>query len=134
MIIRNRILPFPHFIAINIFGIIFTRRNTPLSEVDINHERIHTAQMLETLFVGFYLWYVIEWLVRLIILRNSLRAYRTIRFEREAYRHQHDLDYLSHRRFWAWARHDDTPRPTHDRSQNTTKSYHKHHPSAHQTS
>jgi len=43
-------------------GIIVCRTETRLTPDLILHERIHTRQMQETLFVGFYLWYVIEWL------------------------------------------------------------------------
>ncbi len=104
MIIRNSIIPVSHFTAINLFGLIFVRRGHSFSDVDLNHERIHTAQMLELLVLGFYLWYLVEWLVLLVRHRNVLRAYRLIRFEREAYDHQADLGYLHRRRLWAWAR------------------------------
>jgi hypothetical protein len=72
--------------------------------VDLNHERIHTAQMLELLVLGFYLWYLVEWLVLLVRHRNVLRAYRNIRFEREAYENERDMNYLKSRKFWAWMR------------------------------
>ena len=96
MIIRNSLIPFPNFLAINLFGIIFTRKNVRLSAVDLNHERIHTAQMLETLILGFYLWYLVEWLIRLVIERDPMHAYRAIRFEREAYTHQHLQSQVCH--------------------------------------
>lgn len=104
-IIYNRFIPFPGFYAINLFGIIFARRGEgQLSSTDVNHERIHTRQQLELLFVFFYLIYLIEWLFWLVCLRNSRRAYHRISFEREAYLHQADYDYLSHRPLYAWAR------------------------------
>ena len=34
--------------------------------------------------VFFYLWYVLEWFVRLFIDKNGHTAYRNISFEREA--------------------------------------------------
>lgn len=40
--------------------------------------------MLEMGIVFFYLWYVLEWLVRLFIDKNAHTAYRNISFEREA--------------------------------------------------
>ena len=55
MIIRNRYIPFKGFNAINLFGVIFTRRGIQVNAVMMNHERIHTRQMLEMLVVGFYL-------------------------------------------------------------------------------
>ncbi|MBR1889353.1 MAG: hypothetical protein IJ816_01845 [Alloprevotella sp.] len=88
------------FLAINLFGFILTRR--PLSAVELNHERIHTVQQRELLYVFFYLWYVCEWLYGLVRYRNGMKAYRQISFEKEAYRHQHDLDYLSVRRHYCY--------------------------------
>ncbi len=84
------------FIAINLFGTVLAVR--PLSAVELNHERIHTAQMVELGFVVFYLWYVVEWLWLLVKYRDRMKAYFNIRFEREAYRHQGDMGYLGRRR------------------------------------
>lgn len=103
-ILRNRLLPPPAFAALNLCGLVLARPSTPLSPQLLNHERIHTAQMRETLFVGFYLWYVGEWLVRLVLCRRPMQAYRLIRFEQEAYRHGDDLGYLARRRPFAWLR------------------------------
>lgn len=98
-IIYNRFLPFRGFAAMNLFGIVFARRECrPLSAATLNHEAIHTAQMRELLYVGFYLCYLVEWLVRLFGKGN---AYRNISFECEAYRHQRDLDYHHNRKRWA---------------------------------
>lgn len=88
------------FYAINLFGVIFAvERLTP---VELNHERIHTAQQRELGFVGFYLWYVVEWLCLLVKYCNAMEAYYHIRFEREAYRHQGDMSYLRHRRHYRY--------------------------------
>lgn len=61
--------------------------------------------MMELMFVGFYIVYLIEWLVHLAATRNVLRAYRSISFEREAYDHQSDPTYLARRRHYAQWRH-----------------------------
>ncbi|MBR1387550.1 MAG: hypothetical protein IJ553_03965 [Alloprevotella sp.] len=89
------------FLAINLFGFILSRR--PLNAVELNHERIHTQQQIELLFVFFFLWYSAEWLFYFIKLRNSMEAYRHIRFEREAYRHQAEPDYLKRRRRYRYS-------------------------------
>ena len=68
------------FYAINLFSIIFTIQE--LSAVELNHERIHTAHQRELFFVGFYLWYVVEWLFLLVKFRNGIKAYFNIRFEK----------------------------------------------------
>ena len=78
---------------------LFVHPGVYLSDELMNHERIHTAQQREMLFVFFYLAYLMEWLVRLPMRGN---AYRNISFEREAYSNQRDLNYLRHRRFYAW--------------------------------
>ena len=99
-IIINNILPPKGFKCINLFGILFCRRQ--LNEIDINHETIHTKQMQELLYIFFYLWYVIEYLVKLIIYRNTKLAYRNISFEREAYSNQSNLSYLNRRKHYSW--------------------------------
>ena len=86
------------FYAINLFGIIFTVQE--LNAAELNHERIHTAQQRELLYIGFYLWYVLEWLFLLVKYRNGIKAYFHIRFEEEAYNHQDDLKYLNHRQHY----------------------------------
>lgn len=97
-VIYNYFLPIKGYAAINLFGLIFARKEfNPLSRITENHERIHTAQMKELLFVFFYLWYVIEWLVRLFQYRDRKEAYLNISFEREAYKNQYDLSYLKYR-------------------------------------
>ena len=102
-IVRNDIIPFKGYKAINIFGILFVRGDAVISSTDINHEEIHTAQMKEMLYVFFYLWYVVEWLVRLVQCRDTKKAYRNISLEREAYANQSDIGYLQERKLWAWA-------------------------------
>lgn len=90
--------------AINLFGIIFARKEYKnINTITINHEAIHTAQIKELLYIGFYIWYFIEWIVKLIInIKNPRSAYYKIRFEKEAYTHQKDLSYLSHRKHYNW--------------------------------
>lgn len=85
--------------AINLFGILFAKG--PCSQRTINHEKIHTAQIREMLYIFFYIWYVAEWMVRLIICRSSHEAYRKISFEREAYANESNPAYLSQRRHFA---------------------------------
>ena len=101
-IVRNRFLPPKAFRAINLLGCIFVRRGISLTEVDIRHETIHTRQMLELWVVAFYVLYVGEWLVRLML---PGEAYRNISFEREAYSHEHDATYLQHRPRFAWRKY-----------------------------
>ncbi len=101
-IIYNNILPVKGFIAINLFGIMFARKGASISERTINHEKIHTAQMLELLYVPFYALYLLEWLFKLPFFKD---AYRGLSFEREAYINENNTDYLRNRKPYAWAKH-----------------------------
>lgn len=97
-VIINKIIPFKGFLAINLFGVVFAREE--LSKTSLNHEAIHTAQMKEMWYIPFYLWYFIEWIVRLFT--NTKSAYKSISFEREAYKYQRYAKYLSTRRKFYW--------------------------------
>ena len=102
-IIFNKYIPPKNFGAINLFGLIIVRKDHGrLSDVEINHELIHTRQMLEMLIIFFYLAYVSEWLIRLIWYRNRMKAYRNISFEREAYSNMYNLSYLKERKLFAF--------------------------------
>lgn len=101
-IIRNSIIPCKGFSAINLFGVVFVRKeirpqhNISLRnwEIMLNHELIHTAQMKELLYIPFYLWYLLEWLIRFVMYRNAKKAYRNVSFEREAYDMQNNFHYI----------------------------------------
>lgn len=103
-IIYTHGFPLAPYKVINLFGVLFVRsKDTRMSATDLRHEVIHTAQGKEMLWLFFYLWYGIEYLVRLF--RHSLshsKAYRSISFEREAYMNQSNPLYLSNRRSYAW--------------------------------
>ena len=101
-IIYNNIVPFPGYKAINLFGILFVREGAKISEQDLNHESIHTAQMKEMLYIFFYIWYVLEWVIRLFMKGN---AYRNISFEREAYDNENNLKYLDERDNFSWCKY-----------------------------
>ena len=101
MIIYNKVLPFGHYKLINIFGLIFTKSKN-ISEIDINHEKIHTAQMKELLYIFFYIWYIIEFIMRFLFTFSWKAAYLNMLFEQEAYDNQKDLNYLTKRKHYAW--------------------------------
>ncbi|EFA43054.1 hypothetical protein HMPREF0645_2495 [Hallella bergensis DSM 17361] len=69
-----------------------------MTDTDLNHEAIHTAQMRELLYVPFYVLYVLEWLWLLPRYPKRHEAYRHISFECEAYAHQAEPDYLKTRK------------------------------------
>lgn len=118
-VIPNSIIPFPNYFCCNLFGFIFARQEKWAKASDfkketaVNHESIHTAQIddfgliffwckpLQRLFGGilFYFFYILEWIYWLIW--RTDRAYRHINFEKEAYAHQRDPEYLKHRKHFA---------------------------------
>lgn len=100
-VIYNRLIPFGNFRACNLFGVLFVRVGTKITYILKNHEAIHTAQMKELGYIGFYLLYFFEWLYRLIF--HTGTAYRGISFEREAYMYERKTTYLKRRkRFAMW--------------------------------
>lgn len=89
-VIKNKIIPFKGFKAITIWPFIFTRSD--LSNIDLNHEKIHGKQQLELLVIFFYLIYLIEYI---------FKKYKNISFEKEAYANQSNLNYLQERKHYA---------------------------------
>ena len=73
-------------------------RNKRLYKIVINHERIHLEQQKELLIVFFYLFYYLQYAYYLIRTLDLYEAYRSISFEKECYRYQNDMKYLSRRK------------------------------------
>lgn len=69
----------------------------------INHEKIHWKQQLEMLVIFFYIWYIIEFLIRKFISKKD--AYMNLAFEREAYNNDDDLNYLENRKHFSWIKY-----------------------------
>lgn len=83
------------------FPFIFCKKKGPGHRL-LNHERIHLRQQLETGLILFYIWYFTEYFIRLLQHKKHYLAYLHISFEREAYLHEADPDYLKKRPFWAF--------------------------------
>ena len=91
------------YIGLTVFPFIFLKYEHLKSDtILMNHERIHLRQQLEFLILPFFLIYTTEFLIRLIVLRNWKRAYRSISFEKEAYANERNLTYLKSRSFWSF--------------------------------
>lgn len=99
-IVYNELIPFKGFKCINLLGLLFVRKGCIMSETDFNHEAIHTEQMKELLYIGFYILYLTEWVWHLVRLRNANAEYHAISFEREAYKHENDMEYLETRKMF----------------------------------
>ena len=116
----NKWIPFKGYSVINIFGVLYTKGNLKIRERTLRHEYIHTLQMREMWYVLFYIWYWIEWLLRVVIygvrfigryFRDTNRkvnlhlAYRKISFEKEAFNNQDSISYSINRKKFSWVKH-----------------------------
>lgn len=88
--------------AITLYPFIFVKKGAKFSDVDLNHENIHGEQVKELLIIFFYIFYIIEFLYKLLKYRNWHKAYRNISFEKEAYNNQNNLDYIKSRKHYNW--------------------------------
>lgn len=83
------------------FG-IFLAHETDLSYPSlINHEKIHWQQQKEMLGIFFYLWYLFEWLVSILVY-GIRSAYTNISFEQEANANERNFLYIENRQKFAW--------------------------------
>ena len=103
-IIHTARFPFGNYMTINLFGVLFTKR-VKLDCETINHERIHTAQMKEMLYIGFYIWYGIEYLLIRLFHKKQSDAYHDVSFEEEAHNNDKNRLYLSTRKHYAWIKY-----------------------------
>ena len=117
-VIYNKLIPFPGYFAINLFGYLFIRdeyKDRTVSQQTFNHEQIHTEQALDFVFgceklrilgyIIFYIVYFIEWLFKLLFSAFTLgkvKAYCSVSFEQEAYNNQSNFDYIATRKRFAW--------------------------------
>ena len=129
-IIYNDIIPFKGFQAITIWPFVFARNAAKyLKDHVVNHEGIHLRQQLEVLAVSaavmallcltclswwwmceapftYFIWYCLEYVVRLCAYGDGHKAYRNVAFEQEAFLNERNFSYLSEeRKAFAWARY-----------------------------
>lgn len=113
-LIYNKIIPFKGFIAINLFGLIFVRKekkayienNYHAKLVLLNHELVHTAQYKELLYVFYLPLYILNYVINLFVYKFNLnKAYKNICFEREAFKYEHSDYYLEQRNSYSWLKY-----------------------------
>ncbi len=89
--------------GITIFPFVFfTHQSLLQNKTLINHEKIHIRQQIELLIIPFFIWYLIEYLFKLFIYKNTFLAYKNISFEREAYQNDQNLEYLKNKKIWSF--------------------------------
>lgn len=125
--IKNSLIPFKGYKAINIFGFVFTR--SELSEQEKNHECIHTKQMIECSILSFYLigilsiicnfstwWllfsaltfyilYGLEYIIIRLFHKKQNDAYHDVSFEEEAFVNDSNLEYNNVRVPFNWVKY-----------------------------
>lgn len=105
LIVSKYLLP-KGFRGLTAFPFVFLKyRQDKENLIFINHEKIHLRQQLEMLVIPFFIWYFLEYLIRLLQFRNRDLAYRNISFEREAYAHELELGYLKKRSFFRFVKY-----------------------------
>ena len=101
---ENSLIPFEGYKAFTFYKWIFTRKGVELTQVDFTHEGIHLKQEVELLVFIFYIWYAIEYLIKLLCTFDHKRVYRSICFEQEAYGHEDDVKWPDQRPEYYWLR------------------------------
>lgn len=84
--------------GITLYPFVILKKEYENDEKLINHEKIHVVQQKELLIVFFMIWYAIEYIIRLLIYKESQKAYENICFEKEAYSNDSDSNYLQKRK------------------------------------
>ncbi|OAD43450.1 hypothetical protein [Polaribacter atrinae] len=105
ILISKHIVP-NGFVGITLFPFIFLK-NKKLKENKtlINHEKIHIKQQAELLLIFFYIFYILEWILKFLRHKNRYLAYKNISFEREAYQNENNFNYIKNRKFWAFIKY-----------------------------
>ncbi len=94
------------FSAITIYPFILIRNEVDkLNTTLINHEKIHLKQQVELLIIGFFLWYILEFCLNFIRYKSWIKAYKNISFEKEAYQHEANLNYLKTRKSYSFLKY-----------------------------
>ncbi|UKM64807.1 hypothetical protein GSB9_01364 [Flavobacteriaceae bacterium GSB9] len=106
MIFISKFLVPNGYTGIALFPFVFIKsKHFAKNRVLLNHERIHLRQQLELLVIPFYIFYVLEFAIRLFYYKSRKMAYKNISFEREAYQKECCLEYLDKRPIWAFLKY-----------------------------
>ena len=106
IVLVNKFLLAKGFNGVSLWPFVILKNKSFKNDmVFLNHEKIHLKQQAEMLLVFFYLWYAIEFVIRLLHYKNRFLAYRNISFEKEAYENELDINYIRSRRFWSFLKY-----------------------------
>lgn len=131
IILKNKFIPFGNYVLMNVFGIILFSKGDYLNPINLNHEKIHSRQILECAIVAslivlalvlifniscwwfiaslssFYIWYGLEYLIIRIFGNKDSQTdrYHEVSFEEEAHNNDSNLNYLNNRKPFAWIKY-----------------------------
>lgn len=108
--IRTKYIPVQGFKAIMLFGVVFYRGKN-LTQKQFNHEFYHMMQWRDVTLISavpivfisaifnwwlliaipfvYYIIYLLEWFIKLILSGNAMKAYKDVSFERDAREFEH---------------------------------------------
>lgn len=102
IVIFKYIIP-ANYCGLTIYPFIFLKHKKLKSgKVLINHEKIHLKQQTELLLIFFFIWYLLEFFMKLMKYKNCHKAYKNISFEKEAYNNEANLTYLKSRKLFSF--------------------------------
>ncbi len=105
MIIVTRFF-FSGYSALTIWPFIFIKdKSLRSNKLLINHEKIHLRQQIDLLWAPFFVWYLLEFVLKLIKYKNWQTAYYAISFEREAYQNEQNFEYTQNRKWGAFIKY-----------------------------
>ena len=106
MIVIIRHLFYRNYVGLSFWPFIILKADHLKDDIYLlNHERIHLKQQIELLVIPFYIFYIFEWVVRCCYYFNGYKAYQNLSFEREAFLHEKDLDYLQNRKAFSFLKY-----------------------------
>ena len=110
IVVRNsltRLFIMKGYTAACVWPFIFIRSDIDISKRKdiLNHELIHARQQKEMLWIFFFIWYAIEYLIKLIRYRDHYKAYRSLSHEKEAYSNNFEPGYLDKRKVYSWLKY-----------------------------
>lgn len=102
IVIFKYIIP-KKYSGLSIYPFIFLKhQHLKNDKVLVNHEKIHLKQQIELLWVFFFIFYALEYFIKLFQNKNHYTAYKKISFEKEAYFNEMNFDYLKTRKIFSF--------------------------------
>jgi len=103
MIVVSKYLVPKGFVGLTLYPFILLKTKAMKQNIIvINHEKIHLRQQIELLIVFFYIIYISEWIFKWIKYKDRKLAYHNISFEREAYYHEKNMNYVKEKNIWSF--------------------------------